>query len=80
LYQIFKNGVPIFENLDNFPVFENLVPDFRKSCLMQVATCYAISRGSFDETIGRVVIIRDDSPMDDPADNAQLWESVLTRK
>jgi len=50
-------------------------------CLMQVATRYAISRGSlFDETIGRVVIIRDDSPMDDPADNAQLWESVLTRK
>jgi hypothetical protein len=47
---------------------------------MQVATRYAISRGSFDETIGRVVIIRDDSPMDDPADNAQLWESVLTRK
>jgi hypothetical protein len=47
-------------------------------CLIQVATRYAISRGSFDDTIGRVVIIWDDSPMDD--DNAQLWESVLTHK
>jgi len=49
-------------------------------CLRQVATRYAISRGSFDETIGRVVIIRADSPMDDPADDAQLWESVLRCK
>ena len=63
-----------------YQIFKNPVPDFRKSGLMQVAPGYAISCGSFDETIGRVVIIRDDSPMDGPADNAQLWESVLTPK
>ena len=48
-------------------------------CLVQVATRHGIFRGSFDPSIGRVSIIRADLPMDDPDDNAQLWERILRR-
>jgi hypothetical protein len=46
-------------------------------CLRQVATRYGISRGPFDPSIGRVSIVRTESPMDDPDVTAQLWQDIM---